>query len=161
MNMKWYVLHVLTGSELEAGRQLREQGIDAMVIQETVLIRRGGRWHEETRILFPGYVFVYMKYTVSMHYIIKGIAGAIRLLPKDSPPQPLPEKEAAWLLSICGDTLTPSKVDFSGQSPVVVEGPLKDMEDYIIKFDRHRRRVSLRIPVLGEGKDIVLSIIPV
>lgn len=159
--MKWYVLHVLTGCEVEAARQLKEQGVDTLVIQETLLIRRGGKWHEETRILFPGYVFVYMQYTASMHYIIKGITGAIRLLPKDKPMPLLPE-ESFWLISYVGeDTLKPSKVDFSGKTPHIIDGPLKELEDYIIKYDRHRRRVSLRIPVLGEGKDIALSILPV
>jgi len=161
MTKQWYVLHVLTGSELEAHRQLKAQDIDSLVVQETCMIRRGGRWHEETRILFPGYVFVYMKYTVDMHYVIKGVTGAIRLLPKDSPPQPLPVKEAVWLLDICGQVLTPSMVDFNGDKPVVVDGPLKLLEEHITKFDRHRRRAQLRIPVLGEGKDITLSILPV
>ena len=71
MNMNWYVLHVLTGGELEVQRQLRQQGFDAIVLQEAAQIRRGGQWHTETRILFPGYVFVYMKYTASMFYTLK------------------------------------------------------------------------------------------
>lgn len=161
MNMKWYVLHVLTGNELEALRQLQAQGIDALVPQDAAQIRRGGRWHVEPRVLFPGYVFVYMKYTIDKHYILKGVAGAIRLLPKEGPPQPLPEKEATWLLDLCGESLTPSRVDFGGEKPVVLDGPLKGLEEHIVNYDRRRRRVSLRIPVLGEGKDITLSILPV
>jgi len=74
---------------------------------------------------------------------------------------PMLPGESAWLISICGDTLTPSKVDFSGDAPVIVDGPLKLLEEHITKIDRHRRRAQLRIPVLGEGKDITLSILPV
>ena len=98
---------------------------------------------------------------MAKHYILKGITGAIRLLPKESPPQSLPEKEAAWLLDLCGEALTPSRVKFGGEQPVVLDGPLKELEEHIVKYDRHRRRASLRIPVLGEGKDITLSILPV
>ncbi|GHU80405.1 hypothetical protein FACS1894191_5630 [Clostridia bacterium] len=73
MNKKWYVLYVCTGSEPEVSRLLNEKGITSMVVRETRMIRRGGRWNEETRTVFPGYVFLYMQYTVDMHYIIKGI----------------------------------------------------------------------------------------
>lgn len=160
MNEKWYVLHVITGGELEVQRQLQERGAVAIVVRETSLIRRGGHWNEQQRFLFPGYVFVYMAYTAAMHHSIRSIAGVIRLLPKDGPPQPLPENEAVWLLSFCGDTLAPSQVDFSGAAPVVVAGPLKGMEDSIVKFDFHRRRATLRLPVLREIRLITLSILP-
>lgn len=157
---EWYVLHVLTGCELEARRQLTARGIQCLAVQEIGIIRRGGRWQEEPRILFPGYVFVFMEYTADMHYAVKEIPGAIRLLPKERP-MPLLPNESAWLIDICGDTLSPSKIDFSGDTPRVVDGPLKLLEEHITKIDRHRRRAQLRIPVLGEGKDITLSFLPV
>lgn len=158
--MNWYVLHVLTGGELEAHRQLKELGYFSIVLQETILIRRGGKWHDETRILFPGYVFVHMRYTPAAHHDLKRVTGAIRLLPKEKP-YPLTAEESAWLISCAGELLKPSKVDFNGKTPRVVDGILKEWEPYIIKFDRHRRRAQLRVPVLGEGKDITLSILPV
>ena len=161
MTMKWYVLHVLTGAELEVQRHLKSQGIDAVVLQEAVQLRRGGRWNSEVRVLFPGYIFLYIHYTASMHHILKGVSGAIRLLPKDKP-MPMSSKDCAWLLMFAGeDILPPSKVDFSGETPVVLDGPLKELEPYIMKYHRRQHRVSLHIPVLGEGKDITLSILPI
>ncbi len=161
MSMKWYVLHVLTGAELEAQRHLQTQGIDTVVLQEVAMIRRGGRWHEETRILFPGYVFLFMHYTPAMFHVIKGTPAAIRLLPKDKP-MPLSPQDCAWLLMFAGeDILPPSKVEFGGDAPVIVDGPLEALKNYVVKYDRHRRKVMLRIPVLGDHKDITLSILPV
>ena len=161
MKMNWYVLHVFTGSELEVQRQLREHNLTAIVIQETYVFRRGGKWHNQLHALFPGYVFVYMDYTPETHYIIKRIPGAIRLLPKEKP-QPLPPEESARLVSGYTDDILPlSKVDFSGDSLRIIDGPLKEWEDYIVKIDRHRRRAHLRMPVLGESKDITLFIEPV
>jgi transcriptional antiterminator NusG len=158
--VKWYVLHVLTGAELDVQRHLRDNGFDAVVLRESAMIRRGGVWHSEPRILFPGYVFVYMNYTVEMFYTLKRTPGAIRLLPKDAP-LPLTPEDCAWLIMFAGeDILPPSGVDFSGPEPVVTSGPLIELEDYIVKYDRHRRRVSLSIPVLKERKDVTLSIIP-
>lgn len=159
--MQWYVLHVRPGTEREVQRRLQLGGIDAAVPQEEAVIRRGGRWQTELRVLFPGYVFVFMQYTIDKHYVIKAIPGAIRLLPKTGPPQPLLEREAAWMMRIYGEALSPSRVAFGGEQPVVLDGPLKDLREHIVRFDRHRRKVYLRIPVLGEERDVTLSVLPV
>ena len=158
--MKWYALHVMTGAELEAQRQLKEAGIDAIVMQEVACIRRGGQWKEEVRIWMPGYVFLLMNYSPAKYYTIKAVSGYIGLLPKHGNPMPLPPKDVLWLLSLCSEVLVPSVVDFSGMLPVVLSGPLKDLEQYIVKYDRHRRRVLLDMSVLGTPKKIALSIIP-
>ena len=160
MRRNWYVLHVVTGSELEVQRRLKMEGIESFVIQETALIRRGGRWHEEARVWFPGYVFVFIVLNARMHYQLKGVPCTIRLLPKDDP-VPLSPKDCARLPWCGGEILSPSTVDFSSGEPVVVEGPLLSMRDYIVKYDRHRRKVLLRVPVFDEHKDVTLSILPV
>lgn len=161
MKKQWYVLHTLTGVELEVQRYLHKQGLDAVVLQEERMIRRGGQWHKETRILFPGYVFIFICYTPQMFHLLKATPGAIRLLPKDKP-MPLPPEDCSWLLWCAGEDILPvSMVDFSGSVPVIVDGPLEVFRDYIIKYDRHRRRAMLRIPVLGDYRDIALSFLPV
>ena len=158
---KWYVLHVATGAELEVQRHLKSCGIDAVVLQEMVCLRRQGSWHYETRTLFPGYVFLYIHFTAQMFHVLKRTPGAYRVLPKDKP-MPMQPKDSIWLIMMAGeDVITPSKVDFSGDVPVVIEGPLKELEQYIVKYNRRQRRVSLNIPVLGERKNITLSILPV
>lgn len=156
--MEWYVLYVLTGCELEVQRQLQGKGYTVKVLREAVLLRKGGVWREQTRVLLPGYVFVQIDYGSDVNYVMKAITGVIRLLPREAP-QPLPPRDVAWLMS--SEMLTFSKVGFSGENPSVVDGPLKNLERYITKFNRRRRRAQLRIPVLGESKDITLSILPV
>ncbi len=157
--MNWYVLHVLTGSELEVRRRLREKEITAVVLQETVTFRRGGVWKKEVRTVFPGYVFIYLELTENIYYLIKGIPGAIRLLPKGDRPQPLLKEDELLLLSWGANDILPlSQVDFSGKEPRILGGPLKEWEEYIVKIDRRQRRAQLRVPVLGEGKDVTLYI---
>lgn len=162
MNKQWYVLHVLTGAELEVRRQLEGLGYTASVPQEARQIRRDGQWREELYTLLPGYVFLQARYSPRIHHMLKGVSGAIQLLSKGNP-HPLVTREVEWLTSIgySGILLRPSKVDFSGDRPKVLDGPLKDFEQYIIKIDRRRRRAHVRVPVLGAGKDMALSILPV
>ncbi|MFV0401689.1 MAG: transcription termination/antitermination NusG family protein [Oscillospiraceae bacterium] len=156
---RWYVLHVLTGSEVDVQRQLKDEGVDAVVVQESVMLRRGGMWQAELRILFPGYVFAYIHYTPAAHYLLHGIPGVIRLLPKEKPMPLLPE-DSAWLFEVCGEVLGVSSVDFTREPPVVVDGPLKELQQYIISYNRRQRRAQLRIPILGVDKEITLSIVP-
>ncbi len=159
MKKDWYVLHVLTGSELEVKRQLSDAEITAVVLQETVAIRSGGKWTDQTRTVFPGYVFVYIELEDIVYYQLKGVTGAIRLLPKGNP-MPLEAEDSTRLL-YTGEVLPLSKIDFKGKAPRIVNGPLKEWEAYITHIDRHRRRAQLRIPVLGEPKDVTLYIEPV
>lgn len=157
--MEWYVLHVLTGSEPEVYRQLLGKGYEARYLRETCYIRRGGKWHEEVRTCLPGYVFARLEYTPLSYHMLKGIAGVIGILPREQP-QPLDARETGWLMWM-GDILRPSKVDFSGRKPRIIDGPLLKLKPYIVKFDRHGRRAHLRLPVLDTERDMALSILPV
>jgi transcription antitermination factor NusG len=159
--MDWYVLHVRTGSELDVQRQLEGLGYTVAVPREARQIRRGGQWHEELCILMPGYVFLQVRYSPEIYHMLKGVSGAIQLLPKGSP-YPLSEREVEWLYSMisCRIRMRPSRVDFSGEKPVVLDGTLKKLEEYIVKFDRHRRRAHVRLPMLGEARDFTLSFRP-
>lgn len=156
---EWYVLQVLTGSECEVRRQLQGQGYHAIVPQSIELIRRGGRWHELPRVLIPGYVFVELCYSNEEHYKLKAVSCVIRLLPKERP-TPLSGAEVTWLYRIGQQLLRPSRVDLSGSVPVILEGVLTEFQDALIRIDRHRRRAYLTLPVLGEQKEICLSIAP-
>jgi transcriptional antiterminator NusG len=157
--VKWYVLHVLAGRELDVKRRLQDEGITAAVLQEAVQIRRRGKWHQEQRTVFPGYVFLNTDLTESAYYALKGIPGAIRLLPKGGPPIPLLPEDVTVLLHYGLDSVMPlSSVSFSGGEPKKLSGPLKDWEDYIVKIDRRRRRAQLLVPVLGEKKSVTLYI---
>lgn len=158
--MNWYVLYVRTGSELEVAHRLRQSGMEAVALQECVTLRKGGRWQSVLRILFQGYVFILLDYTPEIHHVLKNINTVFWLLPKGNP-IPLPEAEMTWLIIMCGDALQPSKVDFSGDIPIVIDGPLKRLEPYIIKYQRRQRRVRLAIPVLGVERHISLSILPI
>ena len=161
MSAEWYVLHTRTGAELDVQQHLKRHSIDSVVLRETAIIRRSGRWREEIRNLFPGYVFLFINYTPDMFHVLKATPSAIRLLPKGKP-MPLIRDDCAWLLMCADDEiLPPSKVDFSGEAPIIIDGPLAIFEHYILKYYRRHRKAMLRIPVLGESKNITLSIIPV
>jgi hypothetical protein len=93
--VNWYVLHVLTGTESEVQRRLQAEDITAAVLRETVCIRRRGKWAQELRTLFPGYVFLNIELTEDLYYIIRKIpaqsgscrkaARRYRSFPKTSP----------------------------------------------------------------------------
>lgn len=160
MTKQWYVLHVLTGCEPEVHRHLREQGFYALVPAEIRMIRSGGKWHQKEYRLFPGYVFVQMHYEPAKYHLIHRIPGVIRILPQGRP-VPLTVQESAWIRLLGRTSLPPSAVNFSGKLPIVSSGPLLHLKRQIVKFDLHRRRALVDLPILGENKQIELSIIPI
>ena len=51
--MKWYVVYVKIGTEEDFCKSLQKNHIVGCAPKEADMIRRGGQWHEEIRLLFP------------------------------------------------------------------------------------------------------------
>lgn len=157
--MEWYVLQVITGKEEAVSNRLMQKQLTALVPKEQRLIRSGGQWHKQLYTLFPGYVFIKMDYTISVFYQIMEIPGIARVLCMSGAPSPLPHQEADYILWLGERALLPSKAELlSDGSWHIVSGVLVDLQDRIIKIDKHRRRAKVQFSVLGQMKIIELSI---
>lgn len=163
--MSWYVAQVLTGTERDVCRELERAGLHAWVPAELRPIHRRGQWTEQEYLLIPSYVFVEMAYTAALFHTVKGVPGVIRLLGMDrGSPAPLPEEELArlGLLQLGAGPVRPSTVVFDAYgTPRIVDGPLADIPAGQIKLDRHARRATVTLQVLGETKQVRLGIRPI
>lgn len=159
--VRWYVLQVKPGAELRTRNALHELGFPAAVPQEVALIRKGGEWHEQERILFGGYVFVAMEYTANNYYKATATVGVSRFLCAGGVPSPLSFLEEEWikLLTFEGVALRPTKVTIGEDNElVVVDGIMKHFTNRPLSVDKHKRRATFEITVCGEAKTVELSI---
>lgn len=159
--VRWYVLQVKSGDELRIRDALHELGFPAAVPQEVTLVRKGGEWHEQERILFGGYVFVAMEYAADNYYKVKAIVGVSRFLCTGGAPSPLSFLEAEWikLLTFEGVALRPTKVTIGEDNKLmVVDGIMKHFTNQPLSVDKHKRRATFEITVCGEAKMLELSI---
>jgi transcriptional antiterminator NusG len=160
--MKWYVLQVMTGREVEIRDVLINERLPACVPREFVPIRTGGQWVEKEKTFFPGYVFVGSDSGVEglnaqEYYTAIEVPGVIRFLGTPRP-QPITEEEVLYIkwLAPTEMPLQPSVVQ--RHDGHILDGPLLLLKDKIVKLDKHRRRAKVALSVLGDKKPIEMSI---
>lgn len=161
--MRWYVLQVASGQEVKIRNALRRRQLPVKVPREQCQIHRKGKWQTKLKTLMPGYVFLGVdagsgsSLTDEIYYTATSTPGVIRFL--GTPPQPITDVEAAHLalLAPTDEPLHPSTV--RRQDGEVLDGPLVQLREHITKIDRHRRRVKISIPMLGEEKAFEMSIL--
>lgn len=158
--MNWYVLHVLTGEELNVQKHLARTApqIRTLIPRRKLMERQGGKMKEVSRLLFPGYVFVCAFLDNESYYKIVAPDGVIEILGRPNP-APVPVKEMAHVLKWCEDSelIGLSKVE-DGDRIKVVSGPLKNLEGQIVRVDRRKGRARVRLTLFGEPKEIDFGI---
>lgn len=158
--MNWYVLHVLTGEELNVRTRLAQTAphISTLVPRRTLKERRQGVSKEVTRLLFPGYVFAYSAMDHESYYKLTAPEGVIEILGRPDPCA-VPQNEMAHVIKWCEDDelIGLSRVRI-GERVTVLDGPLKNMEGHIIRLDRRKSRARVRMTLFGEPRDIDFGI---
>ncbi len=157
----WYVIQVLTGSEVAIAEKLNRQGVRALVPRENRLIRSGGEWKQKEYILFPGYVFLEMVYNAGNYYKVRGLPGVIRFL-GDGGPSRLSYLEAEWIMLLSGKENRPIEPTVVRQeadgSMKVVSGVLEKLAPRVIRYDRRGRKATFEITICNEKREVRLSI---
>ena len=154
---KWYVLQVLTGAEKDVQKELHRRGVAAVVPIENRMIRTKGKWQTKEYIIFPGYVFINVQYTWSQYYIMSGIRQIIRILGGGEVPEPLAEDEAELIVRQAELFKDPSVVRLTESGYEIVSGVLFMLQDNIKKIDRHARRATVCMNIVGTETEIKLS----
>lgn len=152
----WYVVQVRSGME----ERIRNQCIN--IIDEKTLERcfipyyeekkkYQGTWHTESKILFPGYVFMVSSQLEDLHKNLRRVIGMTKLLGTGNEIVPLREDEIQLLKKMRADekTLEVSTGIEEKGNVVITEGPLTGMEGYIQRIDRHKRKAWLEIHMFG------------
>lgn len=152
----WYVMQVRSTTE-EAIRTQCEKIIAPEVLEQCFVPyyeekkRYRGTWHIKQRILFPGYVFLVSNQLSELRVSIKEIIGMKKLIGMGEEIVPLTEEETA-LLKRMGAHKGPLEISvgiMENDVVMITDGPLKGMESYIRKIDRHRRKAWLEIEMFG------------
>ncbi len=156
---KYYVLQVITGCEPDVAKELNRRGVSAIVPLENRVIRTKGKWTTKPYVIFPGYVFINIKYSWSLYYIISGINGVVRLLGGGHAPEPLSKQEANLLIKQEDMFREPSTVRLFDGGYEIVSGVLLMLKDHIKKLDRHAHRAIVEMPIAGKKTIFRLSFV--
>lgn len=154
--MKWYVLQVMTGAELDCRRHASASGFRAVVPTRIIPELRNGRWSEREIVMLPGYVFVRCLGTVEHYYRLSSIPETIRILPGNGSYRPVPEDQMRWILELAnaGEPWGISTASNREGRLKILTGPLVGREHLVLNWDKRRRRAKILIRVLDERRMI-------
>lgn len=161
----WYVIQVYSGKE-EYCKGLIEKYVcsgtfeDCKIPVYIKLRKREGIWNQETRILFPGYIFVKTENIMELHNQLKSVPHMTRLLGTGKDIIPISKEEEIFLTKLGKDKMI---IDISrgiivNGKVTVLSGPLQGMEEYIKKVNRHKRLAWIDISMLGRRIPVSLEL---
>lgn len=163
----WYAVQVLAGEE----EKMAEKCKKALALQKTgdgmpqnsrncfipyyLRMRRYcGKWHVEKKVLFPGYLFLAGEEPEEWRPKLELLSGVSGLLGTGRDAVPLEEEEEWFLKKMGGQehVVGLSVGNIEQGRLIVTSGPLRGMERYVRKIDRHKRLAWLEMPMLGESR---------
>jgi len=158
MKKIWYLLKCPEKNEAD----YTEKCIRLMVLEELEkvvcfqyqrMMRYGGKWHLENRMLLPGYIFLSGTKTMVLGDICKDNKGMERNVS-------LVSCEIPYMAEMCqnGNLIGMSRGIIRHGNIMVISGPLEGREGLIRRIDRHKRTAEIEIPFAGNRKYVTVGL---
>jgi transcription elongation factor/antiterminator RfaH len=147
-NERWYVARTLAQRELQASKQLVNQGFRVFVPRYWKNRRHARKVETVSLALFPRYIFVILDRTKDRWRSINGTIGVDRLLTYGGEPEPVPPGVVETLITAADPE---GNVQFhfnlkEGQAIKVIAGPFADLVGQLERLDDNGRvRVLLEL----------------
>ena len=161
----WYAVQVQTGKEerlktlIERIAFEKEQAECRLINYETKK-KYKGKWHKETKNMFPGYLFVISDNIETVCRGFRYVNEMTKVLKSGDEYLPLSEKEEAFLRHLSNDTDTvPMSYGIGvGDRVIIKSGTLKGYESKIRKIDRHKRKAIIEIEMFGQVRNAEIGL---
>jgi transcriptional antiterminator NusG len=165
---KWYVIHTYSGYEamvkdslekLIENNNLQENIFEIQIpTEETLEEKANGKKKIVTRKKFPCYVFLKMKYSNDIWYLVTNTRGVTGFVGPQGRPLPLTDDEVARM----GLVKVAVEVDFGvGDTVVVVSGPLESFSGTVISMNDQSQKVMVNVSMFGRATDVELDFVQV
>ena len=166
----WHALFVVTGREVEVKNLLYREIEQKDIIEYNLIfivpeiennVKRDGIWQMERGVLFSGYVLLGAdKMDDYIYNKIVKISNVIRFIKLDSYLCKISHEEMHSL----GEWVNEDKIvensiiDLDNNDRVIViDGPLKGHEGEIIRLDKHKRKIVIKVKFMGRATELKLS----
>ncbi len=169
MAMRWYVVHVYSGSEKKVAQSIEEQvrqaGYEDLVeevlvpTEEVVEMRRGAKFNAE-RKFFPGYVLVRMELSDETWHLVKNTPKVTDFLGGQGRPSPITDAEAERIIFQVKEGVERPKPSITfeiGEQVRVCDGPFNSFNGHIEDVDEERARVKVAVSIFGRATPVELE----
>ena len=152
----WYVVQVMTGKELHCcnlcRRYITREIYKEMFVPQYIQKKRyQGTWHQEEKILFPGYFFVDTAQIDTVIDELSRVPEMTKVLRTGETVTAITVEEQQYLTDMLdADYMVQMSTGFMvGDKICITDGPLRNYQGYIKKIDRHKRVADLQINFFG------------
>jgi transcription antitermination factor NusG len=138
---RWYALYTRSRHEKFVNEELQKKGMTTFLPLRRVL----RHWSDRTKLieapLFTGYLFVQIPLRRKLEVL--RTHGSVRFIGFNSFPTPVPEWELAAIQRFIEEEITVDPFPYlaAGDRVYVRSGPLKGVEGFIVRKDKHMRLV--------------------
>ena len=169
--MRWYVVHVYSGFEMQVQKALQERlesagfedrfGEILVPTEEVVEMRGDGRQRKSERKFFPGYVLVQMDMADETWHLVKDcpkVMGFIGGTPER--PAPITDKEAEAIqerMRAGVDSPRPKVLFEPGEVVRVTDGPFNDFNGVVQEVDYEKSRLRVAVLIFGRETPVDLE----
>ncbi len=165
---RWYVIHTYSGYEsmvkdslekLIENNNLQENIFEIQIpTEETLEEKANGKKKLVTRKKFPCYVFLKMKYSNEIWYMVTNTRGVTGFVGPQGRPLPLTEEEVLrnGLESVA------INVDFElGDDVQIMAGPLEGFSGKIISLNPTAQKAMVKVEMFGRATEVEVEFVKV
>lgn len=152
----WYVIQTTAGLEEKCMQQciryINKEDYNEIFIPKYIEKKHFKKeWHDQKRVLFPGYLFVDTKQIEPIIAGLKKFRQYTKMLKDGDMISPITKEEQEFLVMMMDEehVVQYSEGFLIGQEVCIISGPLKQCRGWIKKIDRHKRIAKLEIPIFG------------
>ena len=169
MSMRWYVVHVFSGSEKRMAQSIMEQaeqnGLQDLIAEvlvpteEVVEVRRGTKVAAEKKF-FPGYVLVKMELNDASWSLVQSQPRVTGFLGGKGKPVPITNQEAERLIKQIDEGVDRPRSALSfdiGESVRVTEGPFQSFNGIVEEADDEKERLKVSVSIFGRSTPVELE----
>lgn len=158
---KWYVLKTRTSCEGRAKKMIEdlvkrknlEEEIGEVLIPEKDVIQVvKGKKVTRSKKIYPGYIFVQMKLSDKLSYVIKNVSNVSHFVGGRFKPLEVPKEQ----LEAIGRQIEESaanpqaQISFSeGETVLVIDGPFKNFNGTVEEVNQEKGRVKVSVSIFG------------
>lgn len=140
-NEKWFALYTRSRHEKLVHQELQKKGIETFLPLRKITRHWSDRVKKVETPLFSGYLFVHT--SLDNRFDILNTRGSVRFVSFNSLPVPVSEKELAAVRCFLEEKISVDPFPYlsEGDRVYVRSGPMKGVEGFIVRKDRHTRLV--------------------
>ena len=169
MAMRWYVVHVYSGSEKKVAEAIQDQiarkGMQEFFsevlvpTEEVVEVRRGVKVNSE-RKFFAGYLLVNMVLSAEAWHLIKSQTRETGIQRTKGKPIPITEKEANQLINQISEGIERPRASIIyeiGDQVRVCDGPFASFNGLVEDVDEDKARLKVAVSIFGRSTPVDLE----